>query len=311
MSGSESPSPTIAVVIVTYNSADLLADLIQSLPAGAGSVDWRLIVVDNDSHDESLAVVRAAHPSATIVQMGRNAGYAAAINAGVRVADDAAAVLVLNPDVRLEPECMPRLLTAVNQPGVGIAVPRLVDAHGVLIPSMRRAPSIPRAAADLFIGATRAGRIGTLGEVVTDDDAYASGRVTDWAEGSTLMISRRCLDAVGEWDERFFLYSEETEFALRAGDAGFATYYEPSASAVHLEGGSATSERLWPLVQVNKVRHYGMRHRMPATIVFWALVVAREAARAAMGRSHSRRALRRLLTRSSFTRPAGPWFIDG
>ena len=70
----------------------------------------------------------------------------------------------------------------------------------------------------------------------------------DWAEGSTQLVSRACLDACGPWDESFFLYSEETDFHLRAGARGFGVQYVAAAQAVHLEGDSGTSPRLWALL---------------------------------------------------------------
>src|SRR5665811_2530774 len=90
-------------------------------------------------------------PDATVVEMGRNAGYAAGINAAVAAAPPHTAVLVLNPDVRLGAGCVPELLRALREPGVGIAVPRLLDAHAVLIDSMRRAPTCLRALGDALI----------------------------------------------------------------------------------------------------------------------------------------------------------------
>ena len=95
---------------------------------------------------------------------------------------------------------------------------------------------------------------------MTDPDAYDTDTDTDWAEGSTQLVSGECWSACGPWDESFFLYSEETDFDLRARDAGSRRGTSPAASATHLEGGSATSARLWPLLVVNQVRLYRRRH---------------------------------------------------
>ena len=114
----------MTVVVVTFNSAHLLADLFDSLPAGLGDLPWRLVVADNASGDDSVAVVRRLAPTATVVPMGRNAGYAAGINAAVAAVGPGRATLVLNPDVRLAPGCVPELLRALDEDGVGIAVPR-------------------------------------------------------------------------------------------------------------------------------------------------------------------------------------------
>jgi GT2 family glycosyltransferase len=298
----------VAVVVVTYNSADLLGELIESLPAAMQGVGWSLTIVDNDSRDQTVAVARSLAPAAAIIETARNGGYATGINVGVAAAPPHSAVLVLNPDVRLRPGCVPELLDVLEAPGVGIVAPRLLDRHGDLIDSQRREPTLLRALADALLGATRAGRIGTLGEVVTDPSAYETEQVTAWAEGSTLLISAGCLAACGPWDERFFLYSEETEFMLRAGDAGFATVYVPTAVAIHLEGDSAGSASLWPLLVTNRVRLYRLRHNALATAAFWGVLTMREASRAVLGRAPSRAAWAALLSpRRMRQRPGPDW----
>ncbi|MEZ0447900.1 glycosyltransferase family 2 protein [Cellulomonas sp. ICMP 17802] len=300
-----SPS-SLNVVVVAFNSAQVLPGLLASLPDGLAGLDWHLVVVDNASSDDSVDVVRRLAPDATVVATGRNGGYAAGVNAGVAAGPPCEAVLVLNPDVRLDPECAPRLLRALRSSGAGLAVPRLRDARGELIPSMRREPSLVRAAADALIGAERAGRIGTLGEVITDAGRYEADTWTDWAEGSTLLVSHECLTACGPWDETFFLYSEETEFALRARDRGFRTRYVAVAGAVHLEGDSAASPRLWPLVVANRLVLFRRRHGPVATSAFWVLLVIREGSRALLGRDTSRAALRGLFRPRWLWSPKGP-----
>lgn len=311
----EPPAPELPVLVavVTHDSADVLPGLLESLPAGFGAVPWRTVVVDNASRDGSADLARRLDPTAVVVEPGVNGGYAAGLNAAVAAGPPHRAVLVLNPDVRLDPGCVPRLLAALDgspassgRPVVGIAVPRLRDARGVRIDSQRREPTLVRALADLLVGATRAGRWGRIGEVVTDERAYSRATDTDWAEGSTQLVSAACWAACDGWDESFFLYSEEADFALRARDLGYATRYVPAAGAVHLEGGSAGSARLWPLLTVNRLRLYRRRHAGPAVAAFWAVLVLRESSRALLGRAASRAAVRVLLTPALLRRPAGP-----
>jgi GT2 family glycosyltransferase len=299
----------VAVVVVTYNSEHVLGGLVSSLPSGLRGVDWSLTIVDNGSDDDTVATAHRLAPEATVIATGRNGGYAAGINIGIAASVPHTAVLVLNPDVRLGAGCVAELLTALRRPGVGIVAPRLVDRNGELIESQRRVPTIARALGDALLGARRAGRIGRLGEVVTDPRAYTTPRPTDWAEGSTLLVSAECLAACGPWDETFFLYSEETEFALRAADHGFATVFVPSASAVHLEGDSAGSPSLWPLLVTNRVRLYRRRHGRTATAVFWGVVTVREGSRAAMGRATSRAAFASLVSPARMRARPGPDWV--
>ena len=291
------PSPTaadpvdVAVVVVMYNSAALLPDLIASLPAGLEGLSWHLVMVDNDSTDDSVAQARTLAPSATIVATGRNGGYAAGINAGVAAAPPREATLVLNPDVRLQPGCVRGLWAALERPATGIAVPRLVDGDGVLIPSQRREPTPVRTLAEAIMGGRLAGRLGTLGEVVTDPRHYLAPAMADWAEGSTQLISAECWNRCGPWDESFFLYSEETEFALRARDRGLVTRFVPEALAVHLEGDGRVSPALWTIMTLNRVRLVRRRRGRLVGAAMWSAMVLREARRAVAGQETSRVAL--------------------
>jgi GT2 family glycosyltransferase len=300
---------TVVVVVVTYNSEALIPDLIASLPAGLGSVAWRLVVADNASSDATVEVTRRLMPEATIIEMGRNAGYAAGINAAAGVRP-CGTLLVLNPDVRLLPGCVPELMEALQAPGVGIAVPRLEDGDGELILSMRREPTILRALADALVGARRAGRSPLFGEVVSDHRRYLAPCVTDWAEGSTLLISLPCWHRCAPWDESFFLYSEETDFALRARDAGFATRFVPTARAVHLEGASRIAPGLWSLLTLNRVRLYRRRHGLVPTSLFYLAVLLREGCRALLGHRTSRTAVRSMVSLPKWRVPPSPQAVE-
>ncbi|MBR7835216.1 glycosyltransferase family 2 protein [Actinospica durhamensis] len=295
----------IEIVVVTWNSASVLGGLLDSLPAGLGGQNYHLTVVDNDSADETVALTEGwlrEHPDVDggVLPTGGNLGYAAAINAALRQAEPYTSALILNPDVRLEPGTVRPMLDLLEAPGepgapaTGIVVPCMYSTQGELAYSLRREPSIPRAFGEAVLGG-RAGRVSWLGESVLDPAAYRASTTVDWATGAILLISARCLEQCGPWDESFFLYSEETEFALRARDNGFATRLAPEAKATHIGGDSHTSARLWALLSVNRVRLYRRRHPWPATALYWCAVLLREAPRAALGRRTSRAAVTALL----------------
>ncbi len=294
--------PRIAVVVVTYHSSAILPGLFESLPSGLDGCDWELIVADNASTDNTLEVTQRLVPEARIVEVGYNAGYAAAFNAGLAAAKDYDAAMVLNPDIRLTPGCALAMFRCLGE-GVGIAVPRMSDEDGRLTHSLRREPSLARALGEAVLG-HRAGRYRLLGETVLDDDAYATQTTVDWATGAIMLMSAECLAATGPWDESFFLYAEETDFALRARDRGFRTVLASGAEAVHLSGRSAgnaaegrsrVSPRLWSILTVNKVRLYRKRHNRIATGAYWSIVFLRESSRAALGHPRSRSAVKALL----------------
>jgi GT2 family glycosyltransferase len=297
---------TIAVVVVTYNSADLLPALMESLGPGLSGLAWHLTVADNASADESVRVLKELAPEARVVEIGRNAGYAAGINAAVAAADAHTAVLVLNPDIRLEPGCVVEMLAVMRRREAGIVVPRLSERDGRFSPSLRREPTILRALADALFGANRMGHFSTLGEVITDQRQYADEMTVDWAEGSMMLIDRRCWQECGPWDESFFLYSEETEYALRARDRGFVTVFAPNARALHLGGESTTSPGLWALLTLNRIRLYRRRHGLPRAVVYWAVLLLRELSRAFLGNRCSRFAVRSLLSPARLRESPGP-----
>jgi GT2 family glycosyltransferase len=303
------PSERVTLVVVTFNSAEVLPGLLGSLPDGLAGTDHRLVVVDNGSSDESVRLVRDVTPHATVVLMERNAGYAAGVNAGIAAASDDTAVMVLNADVRLAAGCVPALLRGLREPGTGIAVPRLTDGRGALIYSMRREPTLTRELLETILPTRRIRYLRDLGVMVLDPDTYATETTTDWAEGSTQLISRECLDACGPWDESFFLFSEETEFDLRARDLGFATRYVPNARATHLEGGSAQDPAKWALLCRNKIWLFRRRNGRVRSAAFHACAIVREGTRAAMGRATSRAALRVLVSPRRLRTPAGPEWL--
>jgi GT2 family glycosyltransferase/glycosyltransferase involved in cell wall biosynthesis len=283
----------VLVAIVSYNSEAVLGECLAALPAALAGVPATVVVVDNASTDGSRDLVRAVAPEAVLVELPANGGYAAGINAacGAYPGRD---VLVLNPDVRMGAGSVPRLLAALDQPGTGIAVPRLHDAAGRLHRSLRREPTVLRALGEAVLGGRLAGRIAPLGEVVGAARHYARPTTADWATGAAMLVSAPCLEAVGGWDESFFLYSEETDFALRARGAGFALRLVPDAAAVHLGGEATTRPDLWAVLTTNRVRLYGRRHGPLATAAFRAAVTLNAALRAPLEATH-RAALRRLL----------------
>lgn len=291
---------SVSVVIVTYNSAKVLGGCLDSLSAGLRGVDvTEIVVADNASTDGVVALAEQRNISnLRIVQVGRNAGYAAAINIVVETFKDSDAILVLNPDVRLCPGSVLTLVSALQNRNVGIAVPRLVAPTGELRYSLRREPTLGRAVAEALLGGDRADRLAGLGERITDPRRYDVSAPAVWATGAVMLISRTVLRAIGPWDESFLLYSEETEFALRAADHGWHLWFEASAQAEHLGGESRTNPMLAALLAVNRVRLYRRRHRIIAGFCYYVAVTFGEALRAAAGRQTSHAALGALFLRS-------------
>jgi GT2 family glycosyltransferase len=290
----------IAVVIVTFNSADVLEGCLHSLTSRSVHVSV-VVVADNASKDESVAIAEAATdlPIRT-VQLGRNAGYAAAINAGIAALDlrKLDAVFVMNPDCRLRPDTLHQLAKTLRQPARAIAVPRLVNPGGSLQPSLRRNPTVGRALTEAVLGGDLAGRIGTLGELVVNPREYDHPGQAVWATGAAMLLSADAIRDLGPWNESFLLYSEETEYCLRAADRGWTLWYEPAAVVEHIGGELGTNPTLYALMVANKVKLFRSRHSAPVWFAYYFLIVLGEAIRALAGRRTSRAALVALLSPS-------------
>jgi GT2 family glycosyltransferase len=260
-----------AVVLVTHNSADVLEACLDSIRECAGGVHLTdVVVVDNASTDASTEVAEAVQGlPLSVVHMGANAGYAAGFNAGVERlrATPPEAVLLLNPDCRLHPGVLDSLTNALHGPHRGISAPRLVNPDGSLQPSLRRAPSVPGAVAEAVVGGRLADRLG-LGELIFDPAAHDHPGPATWVTGAALLMSWDMLEEVGPWDEGFLLYSEETEFMLRAADHGWTTWYEPSAVIEHRGGESDVRPDLASLLLVNKVALFRRRHGVVRAFVY-------------------------------------------
>jgi Predicted glycosyltransferases len=280
----------LGIVVVTYNSEHVVSGLLDSLTAGLAGVEADVIVVDNDSIDGTVTLLECRDN--VVVLRSENHGYAAGINRGVAELPDAKAILVLNPDVRLAPGAVPALLESLQLPNTGIVAPRVVDGHGALHRSMRREPTLGRA-----LGLGRTG-IPWLSEYVSEADAYAQPQVADWALGAALLISRHCFDALGGWDESFFLYSEETDFCLRARDMGLLTRYTPAAEVMHIGGQSGQSSYTHAMQIVNRVRLFRRRHNAIASFSYFLLAVASELSWVVRGNHRSIEAIRALLNPS-------------
>lgn len=277
----------LAVVIVTYNSAGEIGDLLDSLPGALDGCTAEVVVVDNGSADGTADLV-AARGDCRVVRSA-NVGYAAGINRGVREAGPASAILVLNPDVRLSPHSVVPLVAALQEPGTGIVVPQLRSPDGTLEPSLRRTPTLLRA-----VGLEKT-RLSAVSERIASPAEYTYPHVVDWAQGAVELISGECFDKLSGWDESFFLYSEETDFSLRARDLGLLTRYEPRSVAEHIGGASGRNDKTHAMQIINRVRLYRRRNGVLASWCYFWLTIASELTWVARGHPQSRFAITALL----------------
>ena len=200
-----------------------------------------MTVVDNGSTDGSVERARRT-PGVEVVATGRNLGYGGAANLGVAGTTEEW-VLVANPDIAFEPGAIDELLAvAARWPRAGALGPRIHTSEGMLYPSARELPSLGRGVGHAAL------RVGVAVEPVDrvlparEGRAHARGS-SGWLSGACLLLRREAFEAVGGFDEAYFMYFEDTDLCERLAEAGWDVVYAPSATVVH-HGGHATSRNL-------------------------------------------------------------------
>jgi len=295
----------LAIVIVTYNSADPLPGLLDSIPAGLeGAGTYQVVIADNASSDGS-AELGEAHPvKPLVVRTGRNGGYAAGINAALEHVAADADVLILNPDVRLSRGCVRPLLDRLRDPGIGVVAPIVLHEDGTLVHSLRREPAPIHAWADAVLPSWLRTAL-RVGEIIAEPACYRTSGLVDWANGAAIAYSGQARRLAGPWDESYFLYSEEVDFQRRVREAGLAIAVVPSSRMVHIGGDYRRNPRLYAILTRNRIRYFRRFNRWPRTALFRVGLILSEGLRAWRSPVH-RAGLKATLTRTTGSEPLPP-----
>jgi N-acetylglucosaminyl-diphospho-decaprenol L-rhamnosyltransferase len=226
---------TVSAVVVNYNARDHLVECVRSLRAEG--VD-EIVAVDNASHDGSEQALNASDPGVAFFQAGRNLGFGAAANRGVR-ASSGDFVAIMNPDVVVEPGCLKALVDALERdPGLAIVAPRVVNRDGSVYPSARAFPSLVDAAGHAFLHFVAPHNRFSRRYKLLDWDR-ATSRDVDWVSGTFLLARRSAFDTLGGFDEAYFMYVEDVDLCWRCWRRGWRVAYEPSGTVIHAIGASS------------------------------------------------------------------------
>ena len=247
----------LSIVIVNWNVRELLRRCLASIAgsdglfvqgaqppaesAGGSERRWlaEVIVVDNASSDDSVAMLAEAFPWVQVIANRENLGFTKANNQGL-AASGGRYVLFLNPDTEATPQAIGQMLAhAEDHPDVGILGPQLRYGDGGVQSSRRRFPTL----ATFFLESTVLQKKWPRNRILDryfvldkPDDAISQ---VDWVVGACMLVRRAVLDAIGGFDEGFFMYSEELDLCHRAVDAGWRVVYYPQAVVTHYEGKSS------------------------------------------------------------------------
>jgi hypothetical protein len=271
-------TPDLSVVVVTHNGRDLARATLRSARAGRGTAGVQWIVVDSGSTDGTPDALEREWPDVMVLRRP-NIGFAAANNVGLAQARGRY-VLLLNPDVEILEGTLGDLVEAMDRrPDVGAASVVQREAGGRLQPSMRRFPSPGRQLGEALL-ADRVPLLRRLQEPDTSEDHYARECPADWLVGAFLAVRADAVRTVGELDERFFLYSEETDWCFRIKQAGWEVRHLPVMEVVH-HGGGYPRPDLAAQLSYSKIlfarKHFGALKRLGLRLA----LILRHALRAA------------------------------
>jgi len=248
----------LLIVIVNYNTRDLLRDCLASIYESRGDFSYRVCVVDNCSHDNSATMVRQEFPQAQIIESPINGGYAYANNLGLMafgfqdgpLARRPSALvpkyaLLLNPDTLLPPSALWEMLDFMGaHHEAGAAGPRLIREDGSLDLACRRSFPTPRAFLYRTVGLSKlfpkSRRFGRYNLTYLDPDDLTE---VDSVVGAFMLVRAEAICQVGLLDESFFMYGEDLDWAYRIRRAGWKIYYNPHVTVLHIKEAASKHSR--------------------------------------------------------------------
>lgn len=215
----------VSVVVPSWNGEQLLGRCLESLRRQTAAAA-EVIVVDNGSTDGSPAMIARSFPEVRLIRLGRNRGFAAAVNAGIR-ASQTELVALLNNDAEAEPGWLAALVDALRGERVGMVASKILDAAD------------PGRIEGIGLEVDPEGNPRQIGRGEPDGPVFSSPREVFGPIGAAALYRRTLLDEVGLFDEDFFAYLEDVDLAWRARRAGWRCMYAPAAVVLHRRGSTA------------------------------------------------------------------------
>lgn len=227
-----------SVIIVSWNVRDLLRRALTSVLQEAKDAALEVFVVDNASRDGSAEMIRNDFPAVRLIANKENRGFAAACNQAIRESRGEY-VLLLNPDTELRPGALQALARfLVSHPSAGVVGGKILNPDGTIQPSVRRFPTLASQILILLKLHRVLPRLPALRRYFVSEFDYTRAQEVDQVMGAFFCVPSHLWNAVGLFDERFFVWFEEVDFCKRVRDAGFSVFYTPDAVVTHHGGRS-------------------------------------------------------------------------
>lgn len=229
---SESCQVDLSIVIVSWNVQEYLRQCLNSLRADVDqNLRYETIVVDNNSTDNTIAMLTRDFPEVKLIHNEDNLGFAKANNQGIEISQGKF-VLLLNPDTQIEKGCISTLISFLqSHDKAGVVGPKLLNSDGTTQASGLNFPSLVNS----LLGYFRIKREVTGAYFVHADQPT----IVNALVGACLLVRREVINQVGGLDEDYFMYVEEADWCYRIRDRGWHIYYVPEAQVYHRKGSSA------------------------------------------------------------------------
>jgi len=277
---SDRPSSGVSVVIVSWNTREMLLELLRELtaPQSTGTHELEVVVVDNHSSDGTVEAVRREFPTVNLIVNDENEGFAAGVNAGARAATQSL-LLLLNADAVTSLASVEEVARYMDQnPRVDILGPKVVGADHRPQPSAWRDPSLPW----LALEALGLAKFRVLDFAHYQRQSFGVPTEVDCVSGCAMVLRTSLMSELGGFDEDYFMYFEETDFCVRARRAGKQVHYTPVGHFVHQRGGASKSVRLRTFLDFRRsqILFFRKHHGVLAAIAARGLVALASALRA-------------------------------
>lgn len=290
--------PDVSIILVNWNTCDLLLRSLQSIEDTKGEIDVEVIVVDNASADDSVAQARSRFPKTIIIQNEDNAGFSQANNQGMAIAT-APFYLLLNTDAFLHAGALERMLAHMRSlPRAGALGCKLVYEDGSLQRSCNAFPSVATELWQALFLDRLFPNNKVFGKYTMSYWAMDDAREVDVVMGACMLLRREAIDQVGGFDTGFFMYSEEVDLCYRLKQAGWQVHYTPDATVTHIWGGSSRKvpRETFLRLYASRVRFFRKHYGPASTAMYKGVLYASTLVRTAGGNLYS------LLTRNDRVR---------
>lgn len=265
----------VALLLVSFRSAEEVAGLLESLAGAAPATDVDVYVVENSDDPEAAERVAALPGIHRFVRNERNSGYGGGMNLLARQLDaEYDWLLVCNPDLRFSPGSIDEMLrVAGGIPDSGIFGPKVLTSEGGMYPSARAFPSIRSGVGHALFGGIWPSNPWTRRYHRPQSPDATDPQRVDWLSGACLLVRRNAWEQVGGFDEGYFMYFEDVDLAQRLHAAGWNATWIPSAVITHSGAHSTGNSAFMRKVHHESARRYlDRKYRGPLLAPLrWAL----------------------------------------